>query len=112
LLLSGILVIYHHNEALANLSKEAGMKQMFNLKEKTFESLIRTKLFKSEEELLKEALDALFYKRPELKREVAMDMYKNKEISLWKAAQMCGVSLEEFKISIQFYISIMHPYST
>jgi predicted HTH domain antitoxin len=76
---------------------EAGMKQMFNLKEKTFESLIRTKLFKSEEELLKEAIGALFYKRPELKREVAMDMYKNKEISLWKAAQMCGVSLEEFK---------------
>ena len=73
------------------------MKQMFNLKEKTFESLIRTKLFQSEEELLKEAIDALFYKRPELKREVAMDMYKNKEISLWKAAQMCGVSQEEFK---------------
>lgn len=68
-----------------------------NLKEKTLESLIRTKLFKSEDELLKEAIDALFYKRPELKREVAVDMYKNKEISLWKAAQMCGVSLEEFK---------------
>lgn len=73
------------------------MKQTFNLKEKTFESLIRSKLFKSEEELLKEAIDALFYKRPELKREVAMDMYKNKEISLWKAAQMCGVPMEEFK---------------
>lgn len=70
---------------------------MLNLKEKTLESLIRTKLFKSEDELLKEAIEALFYKRPELKREVAVDMYKNKEISLWKAAQMCGVSLEEFK---------------
>ena len=70
---------------------------MFNLEEKTIKSLIRAKLFRSEDELLKEAIDALFYKRPELKREVAMDMYKNKEISLWKAAQMCGVSLEEFK---------------
>lgn len=69
---------------------------MLNLKEKTLESLIRTKLFKSEDELLKEAIDALFYKRPELKREVAVDMYKNKEISLWKAAQMWGVSLEQF----------------
>lgn len=70
---------------------------MLDLKEKAIESLIRIKLFKSQDEVIKEALDALFYKRPELRREVAIDMYKNKEITLWKAAQMSGVSLEEFK---------------
>ncbi len=75
---------------------------MFSLKEKTLESLIRTKLFESEDELLKEAIGALFYKRPELKREVAVDMYKNKEISLWKAAQMSGVSIEEFKEILRY----------
>ena len=29
--------------------------------------------------------------------EVALDLYKNGEVSLWKAAEMAGLCLEEFK---------------
>ena len=29
--------------------------------------------------------------------EVALDLYKNGEVSLWRAAEMAGIRLEEFK---------------
>ena len=32
-----------------------------------------------------------------MKMEVALDLYNNGEVSLWKAAEMAGLCLEEFK---------------
>lgn len=74
---------------------------MDELKEKELNSLVRSKVFSSKEEVIEKAIEALFYHRPELKREVAVDMYKNAEISLWKAAELSGLSLERFKQLLQ-----------
>lgn len=33
----------------------------------------------------------------EIDTEVALDLYKNKKVSLWRAAEIAGLCLEEFK---------------
>jgi len=35
--------------------------------------------------------------RPGLRIEIATDLYKNEKVSLWKAAEIAGLCMEEFK---------------
>ncbi|NPV62180.1 MAG: UPF0175 family protein [Methanotrichaceae archaeon] len=35
--------------------------------------------------------------RPGLRIEIAIDLYKNEKVSLWKAAEIAGLCMEEFK---------------
>jgi predicted HTH domain antitoxin len=65
--------------------------------EKEINSLIRTKSYASREEVISEAVKALLVLKPDLRKEIAIDLYKNGEVRLWKAAEMAGLSLEEFK---------------
>ena len=51
----------------------------------------------SEEDLLKEAIRALFVVNPQLKIEVALELYKEGEISLEKAAEIAGMGVVEFR---------------
>jgi len=51
----------------------------------------------SENELLKEAIRALFEVNPQLKIEVALELYKDGEISLEKAAEIAGMGVVEFR---------------
>ena len=51
----------------------------------------------SEEELLKEAIRALFEVNPQLKIEVALELYKDGEVSLEKAAEIAGMGIIEFR---------------
>ena len=51
----------------------------------------------SEEELLKEAIRALFEVNPQLKIEVALELYKDGEVSLEKAAEIAGMGVVEFR---------------
>ncbi|ODS35409.1 MAG: hypothetical protein A7316_03780 [Candidatus Altiarchaeales archaeon WOR_SM1_86-2] len=64
---------------------------------KEMESLIKLKLYRDEHSLIKDAFRALLELKPSLKIEYAVDLYKNKEVSLWSAAEKAGLSLEEFK---------------
>ncbi|MBK7385769.1 MAG: UPF0175 family protein [Methanothrix sp.] len=61
------------------------------------DALMRTEIYKSREELLKDALRALLYMKPGLRIEIAIDLYKNEKVSLWKAAEIAGLCMEEFK---------------
>ncbi len=40
---------------------------------------------------------ALLEKKPELRREIAVYLYKKGEVSLWKASEIARMNLEEFK---------------
>jgi predicted HTH domain antitoxin len=35
--------------------------------------------------------------RPGLRIEIAVDLYRNEKVSLWKAAEIAGFCMEEFK---------------
>ncbi len=59
--------------------------------------LIRTGKYSSKKELFDDALRALLRTKPEIRREVAIDLYKNGEISLSRGAEICGVNIEDFK---------------
>lgn len=69
-----------------------------SLKVSVFQKEIDVLLKKySEEELLKEAIRALFEVNPQLKIEIALELYKEGEISLEKAAEIAGMGVVEFR---------------
>ncbi len=65
--------------------------------EEAINSLIRTKSYASKDDVISDALRALLVLKPGLKTEIAVDLYKTGKVSLWKAADIAGMSLEEFK---------------
>jgi predicted HTH domain antitoxin len=65
--------------------------------EEEIDSLIRARSYASKEELISDAIRALLVQKPELKIEIATDLYKNGKVSLWKAADIAGIGQEEFK---------------
>lgn len=65
--------------------------------EEEINSLIRTKSYASKDEVISDALRALLVLKPGLKVEIAVDLYKTGRVSLGKAADIAGMSLEEFK---------------
>lgn len=64
---------------------------------KEIEALMRMNIYRSREDVIADAIRVLLESKPQLKVEIAVDFYKNKEVSLWKAAGMAGMTLEEFK---------------
>jgi predicted HTH domain antitoxin len=60
-------------------------------------TLLKLGLYPDEKSLISDAFRALFEIKPELKIEVAVDMYKKGDVSLWSAAKTAGCNLEEFK---------------
>ena len=65
--------------------------------EKEIDSLIRIKSYDSRDAVISDAVRALLVLKPGLKIEVALDLYKNGEVSLWRAAEIAGLCLEELK---------------
>lgn len=61
------------------------------------DALIRGNHYASEKEILTEALRTLFETKPHLKIAAAVELFKEQEISLGKAAEIAGVSTIEFK---------------
>ena len=61
------------------------------------EILVSTGRYPSKKELIEEALRALIRAKPELKRDVAIELYKKNEVSLSRAAEICGLNIEDFK---------------
>jgi len=61
------------------------------------DALVRAEVYNSREELIEDALRALLSMRPGLRIEIAIDLYKNEKVSLWKAAEIAGLCMEEFK---------------
>ncbi len=65
--------------------------------EKEIRALIETKYYPSISEAVKDAFRTLFATKPALKIISAVHLYSNNEVSISKAAEIAGVSIEEFK---------------
>ena len=61
------------------------------------EILVSIGKYPSKKELIEDALRALFRAKPELKMDVAVELYKKGEVSLSRAAEICGLNIEDFK---------------
>lgn len=65
--------------------------------EKEIHALVKSGLYANEGEVSKDAFRVLLAVRPNLRIEAAVQLYKDKEVSLGKAAERAGVSIVEFK---------------
>jgi len=70
------------------------MKTVLNEMDKI---LVSTGRYRSKKELIDDALRALLRAKPELRRDVAIELYKKREVSLSRAAEICGLNIEDFK---------------
>ncbi len=61
------------------------------------EILIKIGRYPDRNELMKDALRSLLREKPELKEEVAIELYKNGKISLSRGAEISGTNIEDFK---------------
>jgi len=59
--------------------------------------LISKGRYHSREELIEDSLRSLLRTKPELRKELALGLYERGEISLSKAAEICGLNIEDFK---------------
>jgi predicted HTH domain antitoxin len=61
------------------------------------EILVRIGRYPSRKELIEDAFRALLRAKPELKRDVAIELYRKNEVSMSRASEICGLSIEDFK---------------
>jgi len=59
--------------------------------------LVKSGHYPSKIEVLKDALRTLFETKPNLKISAALEMYKNNDVSLSRAAEIAGVTIVEFR---------------
>lgn len=60
-------------------------------------ALIRQNIYNSKDAVITDAIRALLELKPNLKVEIAINLYKTKKVSLWKAAETAGLEMEQFK---------------
>ncbi len=65
--------------------------------EKEIHALVEAKYYSSISEAVKDAFGSLFAAKPALKIISAIYLYANTEVSISKASEIAGVSIEEFK---------------
>jgi len=65
--------------------------------EKELRALIKSGYYRSVEDALKDALRTLLRVKPDLRTVAAVELYKEGEVSLGKAAEIAGVTTIEFK---------------
>ena len=61
------------------------------------ELLVRAGRYSSREDLIGDALRALLRAKPELRSDLAVELYRTGRVSLSRAAEVCGMNLEDFK---------------
>ncbi|MDI6891096.1 MAG: UPF0175 family protein [Thermodesulfovibrionales bacterium] len=65
--------------------------------EKEIDALVKKGVYKDKEAIYTDALRFFFRYRPEIRIEAATELYKSKEVSLSKAAEIAGLDIESFK---------------
>ena len=71
--------------------------QMPTMVEKEIHALVEAKYYSSISEAVKDAFRSLFAANPALKIISTIYSYTNNEVSISKASEIAGVSIEEFK---------------
>lgn len=83
-------------KARGNTSSLSDVK-MKTILDELDELLINMGKYPNKEELYKDALRALLRAKPDLRRDMAVELYKEKIISLSRAAEIYGSNIEDFK---------------
>ena len=57
-------------------------------------ALVQQNIYSSKEAAITDAVRALLELKPGLKIEIAINLYKNSKVSLWKVAETAGLGME------------------
>ena len=71
--------------------------KIMNVLEAADEILLKVGRYASREELIGDALRALLRAKPELRSDLAVELYRRGRVSLSRAAEVCGMNLADFK---------------
>jgi len=66
------------------------------------EGLIRAGYYRSREALLEDAFRTMIEVKPSVKMEMAAELYKSEKVSLSRAAEIAGTSIEGFKCFLEY----------
>ena len=72
-------------------------RKMKSLLDAEMDALVKANIYPNKEELFRDAFRTLLRVKPNLKMESAISLYLSKEISFARAAEITGISSEEFK---------------
>jgi predicted HTH domain antitoxin len=61
------------------------------------EILVRIGRYAGKKELMEDAFRTLLRVKPELKRDVAIELYRKSEVSLSRASEICGINIQDLK---------------
>lgn len=73
---------------------------MTKLLELEMEALVNARIYPNMKELTDDAVRALFRIQPHLKMESAIELYRQRKVSISRAAEIAGMCLEDFKRTI------------
>jgi len=59
--------------------------------------LLKTKIYRDKDELYEDAIRSLLRTKPNLKAKIGIELYKTNEVSLSRASEIAGLSIEAFK---------------
>jgi len=65
--------------------------------EDKLDALVNAEVYKSRDEVISDAMSALLTLKPRLKIDMAINLYRNKKVSLWRASDIASLTLEQFK---------------
>ncbi len=68
-----------------------------NFLKKEIKALLRSGYYRSKGDFLKDAVEAFINERADLRTEIAVEMYKRREVSLGGASEIAKLSIEEMK---------------
>ncbi|MGM0400399.1 MAG: UPF0175 family protein [Chloroflexota bacterium] len=80
--------------------REGGMMPTMTLLDE-LDVLIERGIYSDQEALIEDALRALLRSKPDLRRQLAIELYKQGRISLSRGAEIEGVDIESFKESLR-----------
>jgi predicted HTH domain antitoxin len=65
------------------------------------EGLIRAGYYENREALLEEAFRTMIEVKPSIRLEMAAELYKSEKVSLSRAAEIAGISMEGFRVFLE-----------
>ena len=80
-----------------NCDKMPSSYNIPDLMKKDIEALVKSGYYSSKSDVVKDALRNFLETKPNLRLSAAVELYKDKKLSLGKAAELAGVNIIEFK---------------
>lgn len=90
---------YHTYHYIDSVKKEASMQkgEISSLQEMEIEAIVNAGIFKDKSDLLRKAINTFFAVKPKMRLEAAIQLFKDKKVTLGRAAEIAGTDRWQLK---------------